>query len=218
MTARIPNPSGGPAAMLTDAIGRIAVVESRVDAVTAEVGRTADMVATVQRTQADQQHQITTLADQISMLGGQAGGEDEAEVVDWSRLDRAAAERAWDRLYEWVDGWLVPTYEITVGQLRVCWPHHPAVREELSWLHSCWVAAYRSEDATPAAAAEWHTRWLPNCLDRIAGHFTRYGCTGGRHGEHHLPAELREAITDRSLSRAQWWLHDGRDEDLYARP
>src|SRR5699024_4685885 len=148
-----------------------------------DLSETAAMVADVQTVQADQQRQINTLADQVATLPGGApvgeDGEDETQAVDWSQLDRASAEREWTRLYDWVDGWLVPTYRITIKQLPVCWPHHPAVRDELSWLRACWAAAYRVPDASPAAAAEWHTRWLPACLDRITTHTT--GCTSGQH-------------------------------------
>lgn len=219
MTSHVPNPATGPAAMLTDTIGRVAVVESRVSQLSSDLSETAAMVADVQNVQAAQQEQISRLATQVSLLGGTPLDEEEAEdsgqIVDWSRLDRAAAEREWQRLYEWVDGWLVPTYGVTVGQLRLCWPHHPAVREELSWLRCCWVAAYRAPGASPTAAAEWHTRWLPSCLDRIRQHTKQ--CNAGKHLDWHLPEELRHAVSDADLSRAAYWLHDGRDADLAAR-
>ncbi|OQO88994.1 hypothetical protein B1813_22850 [Saccharomonospora piscinae] len=204
--------------MLTDTIGRVAVVETRVSQLGSDLSEQAAMVADVQTVQSDQQRQINALTDQVTLLGGSAHDgeepEDTGQIVDWARLDRKAAEREWRRLYEWLDGTLVPTYRITVRQLRVCWPDHPAVREELSWLRCCWVSAYRVPGAPPTAAAEWHTRWLPAALDRIGAHFEREGCTGGRHREEHLPDDVRRTVTDSDLSHMTRWLHTGLDKDL----
>lgn len=217
-------PDGGPAktspaAMLTDTIGRVAVVEHRVSQLggdLAEIGAGQD---DVQRGVASLQEQISGVYNQLAVLTAEAqeAEPDETTLVDWSSLTRAEALREWDRLYLWLDTLLVPTYEITVTQLRPCWTHHPAVREELSWLRVCWAQAYRRAGSSGAAAGEWHARWLPNALDRVEKHFERRGCTLGKHGDQHLPEEIRTTIKSDDLAEMKLWLNEGRDDDIQRR-
>lgn len=92
-----------------------------------------------------------------------AAGEREAQLVDWSRLDRTRERLEWQRLEQWLDQWLVPTYEIVLDELPPCWMHDPAMREELSWLRSAWAGAYRT-GGSGAAAGEWHAQLIAHCV------------------------------------------------------
>ncbi len=78
---------------------------------------------------------------------------------------------------------LLPRYP-AVGDVFVrCWYRHPSVVEHLSWLHACWVRAYRDPDARPTQAAEWHARWLPTVVALLreirercgSGHWDSHG-------------------------------------------
>lgn len=201
--------------MLSSAIERQGALEARLSQLGADLAEIGAAGADTHALVASLQNEVAAIADAVHALGGEVGSDqvDEAYVVDWSRLDRATAEVEWTRLYEWLDDLLVPRYGVTVTQLRPCWPHHPEVREELSWLHTCWLAAYRSPSATPGAGAEWHVRWLPAALDRIADHTRRSGCTMGQHRGYALPDELRQ-VPDAALSQRPLWLDDGREADL----
>ncbi|HEY3514528.1 MAG TPA: hypothetical protein VGL36_35440 [Kribbella sp.] len=58
------------------------------------------------------------------------------------------------------------TYE-TVLQAR-CWMHHPAVVEEVCALVAAWTEAYHRNSKPTSDPINWHDRWLPNCIARIA--------------------------------------------------
>lgn len=220
MTARVSNPGEGPAAMLADVLRRQGVTEDRVSQLGSDLSELGASQSETQTLVTELRRQLDGIADALASLGAAPAdgdaGDDAGAVVDWSRLDRSSAETEWQRLYEWLGTWLVPTYRITLAQLRPCWPHHPEVREDLSWLRACWMYAYRSGTASPAQAAEWHTRWLPAALDRIAAAFGRTECTGGQHRGNLLPDEVRMLDAD-ALSEPRCWLDDGRQEDLRAR-
>src|SRR5690625_1931286 len=120
MSTRVPTPGSGPAAMLTDVIRRRALSEDRITQIgadLAEIGaRGLDTHDLVQRLQ----QRLGELVDAVQTLGGATDDLDEADdarPVDWSRLSREDAEREWQRLYDWLNDWLVPTYGITVTAL-----------------------------------------------------------------------------------------------------
>lgn len=218
-------PDGGPgklspAVMLSDTIGRVAVVEQRVSQLGADISEIGAMTHDVKEGMAGVERSLRDLNMRVVALAGadeddeEEEEDDETALVDWSSLDRAGALREWDRLYQWLDTWLVPTYEISVEYLGCCWTYHPVVREELSWLRVTWAQAYRRPRASGAAAGEWHTRWLPTTLDRIRQQMRRRGCSGGRHvtpdgRDHILPEEYRK-IESYELATMRTWLDDGR--------
>jgi hypothetical protein len=218
MTAPDGGPGGAsPAAMLTGVIGRVALVEHRVVLLGSDL-------AEIGAGQNDLSNGVTALAAQLAglqaavdTLTASAEADDETALVDWSSLDRDAAEAEWTRLYEWLETLLVPTYRVTLAQLRACWTRHPAVREELSWLRVCWAQAYRRPGSSGSAAAEWHVRWRPAALEQIKEHFDRSECTLGAHEGKPLPEQARQS-TGATLSTRALWLDDGRLDDIAGRP
>ena len=86
----------------------------------------------------------------------------------WPLLDAEEAAAAWDALARWVGEVLVPTYELTRGDLFDCWPWHPRLVAELSWLRHAYLDAH-ARGAVPAKAADWHLRHLPGVLATIRG-------------------------------------------------
>jgi hypothetical protein len=86
----------------------------------------------------------------------------------WPLLDADQAAAAWDSLARWVGEVLVPTYELTRGDLLDCWPRHPRIVAELSWLRHAYLDAH-ARGAVPAKAADWHLRHLPWVLATIRG-------------------------------------------------
>lgn len=219
-------PDGGPAAaspaaMLTDAIGRVHHVEQRLGTVASDLNAVAVGQGDLEKATAALSQQLGELQAALDSFTAEtasaADEDDETTVVDWSSLDREEAETEWARLYEWLETWLVPTYRVSLNQLRACWTLHPAVREELSWLRVCWAQAYRRPAAAGNAAAEWHARWLPAALDRIAAHWARSECTLGLHEGQELPEHARQS-SGRDLSTSALWLHEGRQADVERRP
>lgn len=54
------------------------------------------------------------------------------------------------------------------GELPPCWIKHRAVANELWTLYQLWDDAYGDPEAGPRGAGDWHDRWLPGALERIA--------------------------------------------------
>jgi hypothetical protein len=206
-----------PATMLADAIGRVAVVEQKVSELGDDLNDIGGATRAIQKGVGELDRSVQEL--NVRMLAMSQEVEDEEEddetlLVDWSTLDRRGALREWDRLYLWLDTWLVPTYEITVGDLRSCWTYHAAVREELSWLRVCWAQTYRRPRSAGSAAGEWHTRWLPGAIERIKKHLQAAGCNSGRHrSEQNLPDEFRK-LNSYDLATQKTWMDGGRIEHV----
>lgn len=213
-----PRGSSAPAQMLVDVIGRVALLEQRVSHLGSDLAEIGAIETETQSLVKVLQSQINELTMRVEAMADDGGEEhaDELALVDWSSLDKATARQEWDRLYQWLDAWLVPTYRVTIAQLRPCWPAHPEVREELSWLHAAWMQTYRRPYASASAAGEWHLRWLPGALDRLASHFRRAECTLGQHAGETFPDRIR-SLPSAHLSRRDCWVDDGRLQDIDSR-
>jgi hypothetical protein len=88
----------------------------------------------------------------------------------WIGLDRQAHEAQLGELRQWADTvlrWHYGGYE-----LRDCWPGHLHAIWELSTLAAAWHHAYDAPRPDLARALEFHDRWLPGTMRRIA-HITR---------------------------------------------
>lgn len=219
MTAPDGGPGGAsPAVMLADVIGRLYTAEQRLSLLGSDLSELGAGQVDLMAVTAQIGRQLDALQGSVDALTAEASDtDDETLLVDWSSLDREAAEAEWSRLYEWIESWLVPTYRVTLSQLRACWTRHPAVREELSWLRVCWAQAYRRPGSSGSAAAEWHARWLPAALHRIEEHWKQSECTLGACEGVALPAEARKSA-GKVLSTPALWLDDGRLEDIAGRP
>lgn len=49
-----------------------------------------------------------------------------------------------------------------------CWMYHPPVVEEVCALVAAWTEAYHRNSKPTSDPVNWHDRWLPNCIARIA--------------------------------------------------
>ena len=88
----------------------------------------------------------------------------------WIGLDRPAYTAQLAELRRWADTVLRQHYG--GYELRECWPRHIHAVWELSTLAAAWHHAYGGQRPDLARALEFHDRWLPGTMRRIA-HITR---------------------------------------------
>ena len=84
----------------------------------------------------------------------------------WIGLDRQAYAAQLDELRQWVDAVLRQHYG--GYELRDCWPGHIHAVWELSTLAAAWHHAYGGPRPDLGRALEFHDRWLPGTMRRIA--------------------------------------------------
>lgn len=85
----------------------------------------------------------------------------------WIGLDRQAYAAQLAELRQWVDA--VPRRQYGGYELRDCWPSHVHAIWELSTLAAEWHHVYGGGRPDLARALEFHDRWLPGTMRRIAG-------------------------------------------------
>ena len=88
----------------------------------------------------------------------------------WIGLDRQAYDAQLAELRQWADTVLRRHYG--GYELRDCWTGHIHAIWELSTLAAAWHHAYGGQRPDLARALEFHDRWLPGTVRRIA-HITR---------------------------------------------
>lgn len=222
-----------PQRMLLDTVESVGVLRQQQDVLRDDINAIAEQAADTAAGVQGLRGSVDGLAEAVARLqhsdgspeAEQATEPDESKVVDWSSLEAEQAGEEWQRLVDWVGGWLVPTYGITVGQLRPCWALHPRAREELSWLRSTWHYAYRTGGVVPpTVAGDWHQRYLPGVIKALESEWQ--GPRGGRGvacdvGQHYdratqqvflLPERLRAADPSSAhlaLSTPDRWLTSG---------
>lgn len=138
----------------------------------------------------------------------------ENSPVDWARLSVEDATDQWPVLARWIGEVFVPVYGVTRGELPDCWPLHFTAVVELSWLRSAHVQSYLP-GTHPNITADWHTRWRPMVLTRIAeiiaGGGVEERCEPGKHRGRPLPAgpaeEGQRGSTPRKMLALpqHWW-------------
>ena len=84
----------------------------------------------------------------------------------WIGLDRQAYAAQLAELQRWADTVLSQHY--SGYELRDCWPSHIHAIWELSTLATAWHHAYSCQRPDLARALEFHDRWLPGTMRRIA--------------------------------------------------
>lgn len=109
----------------------------------------------------------------------------------WPDMNQAEAHAAWTALCGWVEQVLLGRYPIAESVLAPCWYRHPVAVEELSLLYTTWCRAYRVPNAPAERAAEWHDRWLPNVLDRLAPEGRWKLCKDGAHRDEYAAGHHR---------------------------
>ncbi len=88
----------------------------------------------------------------------------------WLGLDRETYLAELAKLRHWTDTVLRQHY--SGYELRDCWPSHIHAIWELSTLAAAWHHAYGGQRPDLARALEFHDRWLPGTMRRVA-HITR---------------------------------------------
>lgn len=115
----------------------------------------------------------------------------------------------------WVAGVFVPTYAVTRGQLVDCWPRHPEMVVELSWLRLAYLEAHQP-GVGAVYAQSWHLRGRPGVLTAIATAIPRTGQGPGSEplcgpGHHLIPVNL----TDTDTADTADTVSDHTDGDYY---
>jgi hypothetical protein len=146
------------------------------------------------------------LSDRLAAIEEALADKGPSDLWDFTGLDGSfdgdAREQAWQQLQEWVRDVLGGVYQLTADpgspatgratyrdtadkeKVPACWPRHPDLVIELSWLAQEWIRLYRSPYGTPARAGDWHDRYLPGLRRRIPN-TTAGPCT--RTGQHVTP-------------------------------
>jgi hypothetical protein len=223
--------------MLTDVIGKAALLDHKVKLLAGDLAEFAAAGA-------DRDKTVRTLVEEISSLkatvqalvddGKEEEPDDEAkreaQLPNWDKLaGQAEATDAWDRLYTWLATWFVPVYGITVEELKPCWTWHTDIREQLSAVRVAWVHAYRLN--RPGQAVDWHQRVLPELREWLSGkkggrHQPFSGCSadqqGGKHQfEYPYPPQLAQQLAGLkhgALSLPNTWWHGGREAHIRSYP
>lgn len=210
--------------LITDLSAQVGEVQAAVRSLGGDLSELGGQLATDRENTEVELHRLDAavrtlsgVVEQVAAEQGQAADEDPATPVPWHTLDRAAAIDAWERLQAWLGDVLCPVYELTREDLPDCWTRHPAMRNELSWLHTCWSQAYLPS-AAGTAAAEWHLRHLPGCLGRIAMHAERGKCGNGSCRGVAIRDELENLAAFAALTSPAVWCADGVADDLAKRP
>jgi hypothetical protein len=165
--------------------------------------------------------QVTALVDDVTVLQEQVqkllDGESDkpVRVWDWSAMNKEQAAAAWHTLLDWVRDILTTTYGLVghtggrKNKIPPCWYRHPDAVAELSWLCQEWHRVYRSAKGTPAAAGEWHDRWLPGTINRLRTESTLAACA---RDDSHVEPKQGQSIDDGSALAAVV------EADMAARP
>lgn len=152
-----------------------------------DLAAVVDLLETAVASMAHDLQQLT-----IQVARGNAGlgpGGDTAVPLEvngppWWNLRMAGQARrraVLEDLTDWL-GWLHEHYPLA-EHVPGCWWRHPEVVQELVSLRAAWAAAYDDAGAGPQAPAEWHDRWLPGALARVASWGTRPCVNAGVHVE-----------------------------------
>jgi predicted transcriptional regulator len=177
---------------LSEQVGRLA---SRVDAAEEAIAGQASILAET----SGLAREVSWLSAAVAGQGSQAAGRPvlvHPRQPVWAAMNHAEYADALRGLARWVTAVLLQRYPTTGAVLPPCWPAHPAVVEELDWLHWDWMGWALEPDARSRDAADWHDRWLPGVLARIRQQLAACG-QQGRHtklpGQRRVPADLNVA-------------------------
>src|ERR1700722_18262007 len=139
-----------------------------------------DGLASTQRRHSQTLADVAQLREQIQQILTILDTENDASPAQWFWLTMTDGEKdaKFDELRDWVETVLREQYPDYVGdQLKPCWPNHPEARWELTWLYQLWTLTYLTTRPTPKDAGDWHDRWAPGVIRRLAQVMT--SCRGG---------------------------------------
>lgn len=148
------------------------------------VAALARQLERLQRAQALQEELLRGLAGDVSALVAQTPAQ-HPPPSSWlltTDPDEAAG------ILVWLVGWVRDVYLWYPGsRLPSCWLWHPTAIEELWWLAQAHREAYDPPTKSITRACEWHERFLPGVIRRLAGAPYK-DCELSRH----LPGEDRD--------------------------
>lgn len=130
-----------------------------------------DALARTQKEHAAVLEGIAELRDQVEKVLNilSEDDEDSSEPWFWLTMDDQAREYRYSELHDWVETVLRAEYpDYLNGQVLPCWPNHPEARWELGCLYQLWHAAYLAKRPVLKDAADWHDRWSPGVIRRLA--------------------------------------------------
>ena len=127
-----------------------------------------------------------------------------ASWLDLPHDSVAAAEELLSELAKWVQS-IYLRFADSEQSLPECWLWHPEVVEELLWLQTTWLAAYRPQ-APSSAAGDWHDRQRPGVTRRIRDYAGL--CSLERHQGADLLTTTAPTVTaaDAIPAIACWWV------------
>jgi hypothetical protein len=151
----------------------------------------AEEIARAQQGHAAAVEGIPELRRQVERILALLTDDDQAASSGWFWLtmDAQAREDKLSELSDWVEAVLRAQYPAYLAeQMRPCWLNHPEALWELTWLYQLWCRAYLTKRPAPKDAADWHDRWAPGVLRRLAQVMNR--CDG------HCQREAAAAVLD----------------------
>jgi len=140
------------AAQVADLRGQVTLLSQRLDR--AGIGGDLDLAARFE----DLAQTVASTLDAAAPRGPAA--------PSWTGLNRQAYEAQLAELRQWADTVLRRHYG--GYELRDCWPSHIHAIWELSTLAAAWHHAYGGPRPDLGRALEFHDRWLPGTMRRIA--------------------------------------------------
>jgi hypothetical protein len=126
-----------------------------------------------------------------------------SDRADESSSAARAAEQLLTGLTGWVGG-VYLRYPDAAQTLPECWLWHPEVVEELLWLQSAWLAAYRP-GAASTAVGDWHDRQRPGVVRRIRDYAGLCSLEQHQPGADQRTPAQSASCTDAVSSIAGWW-------------
>ena len=124
-----------------------------------------------------------------------------ADIVNWRELTKDQAPEVWTQLREWVE-WLSDRYNLDLNTVPACWWKHSPLVEELSAIHTAWLASFDSTDAGYGPIG-WHERFAQT-RTRLKSHYNG-DCTRG-----HTDRPARSWPANAADSEWQAWIRTPR--------
>jgi hypothetical protein len=145
---------------------------------------------------------VAGLAEELAELAHQSD-EREKPAPSWLAPSEPLAQEEATAVLAQVIRWARRVYVgYADAALPECWLWHPQVIEELIWLRSAWISAYRGPMASAQRAGDWHDRQRPGVVRRIR---TAAGsCSLREHFEQPPPSIV--PAEDASPAIAAWWV------------
>ena len=140
------------AVQIADLRGQVAQVNQRLDR--AGLRGDLDLVARFEEL-------ARTVADALDAVAPHGPA-----APSWIGLDRQAYLAQLTGVQHWADTVLRQHY--SGYELRDCWPSHIHAVWEISTLAAAWHQAYGGQRPDLARALEFHDRWLPGTMRRVA--------------------------------------------------